>query len=147
MVSSISSKKKSTWGIIVVKSNSFVRFLEEIEDIKNHFEINWPLHSGAKCLALVKKCCHAWFNQNSDSSLLTLTGFHGNEAKYFFFWKKNLKWPTQKIWDFQNRQFSIFLFWFYGLVLRLWPWGPIDKIFKKKYWKLAILKIFLSWPF
>ena len=29
--------------IIVVKSNSFVRFLEEIEDIKNHFDINWPI--------------------------------------------------------------------------------------------------------
>ena len=41
-VSSISSNK-STWGIIVVKSNSFVRLLEEIEDIKNPFEIIWPL--------------------------------------------------------------------------------------------------------
>ena len=30
---------KSNWGIIVVKLNSFVRFLEEIEDIKNPFEI------------------------------------------------------------------------------------------------------------
>ena len=42
--SSISSKKtnenKSTRGIIVVKSNLFVRFLEEIDDPKNHFEIN-----------------------------------------------------------------------------------------------------------
>ena len=28
---------------MVVKSNSFVRFLEEIDDPKNHFEINWPL--------------------------------------------------------------------------------------------------------
>ena len=37
------NENKSTWGIIVVKSNSFVRFLEEIEDTKNHFEINWPL--------------------------------------------------------------------------------------------------------
>ena len=26
------NKNKSTWGIIVVKSNSFVRFLEEIDD-------------------------------------------------------------------------------------------------------------------
>ena len=32
-----------TWGIIVVKLNSFVCFLEEIDDPKNHFEINWPL--------------------------------------------------------------------------------------------------------
>ena len=37
------NENKSTWGIILVKSNSFVRFLEEIEDIKNPFEIIWPL--------------------------------------------------------------------------------------------------------
>ena len=37
------NENKSTWGIIVVKSNSFVHFLEEIEDIKNPFEIIWPL--------------------------------------------------------------------------------------------------------
>ena len=37
------NENKSTWGIIVVKSNLFVRFLEEIDDLKNHFEINWPL--------------------------------------------------------------------------------------------------------
>ena len=37
------NENKSIWGIIVVKSNSFVRFLEEIEDIKNPFEIIWPL--------------------------------------------------------------------------------------------------------
>ena len=37
------NENKSTWGIIVVKSNSFVPFLEEIDDLKNHFEINWPL--------------------------------------------------------------------------------------------------------
>ena len=37
------NENKSTWGIIVVKSNSFVRFLEEIEDIKNPFKIIWPL--------------------------------------------------------------------------------------------------------
>ena len=37
------NENKSTWGIIEVKSNLFVRFLEEIDDPKNHFEINWPL--------------------------------------------------------------------------------------------------------
>ena len=46
-MSLISSKKtnenKSTWGIIVVKSNFFVLFLEEIEDIKNPLEIIRPL--------------------------------------------------------------------------------------------------------
>ena len=39
------NENKSTWGIIVVKSNSFVHFFEEIDDPKNHFEINWPLGS------------------------------------------------------------------------------------------------------
>ena len=28
---------------MVLKLNSFVRFLEEIDDPENHFEINWPL--------------------------------------------------------------------------------------------------------
>ena len=37
------NENKSTWGIIVVKSNLFVPFLEEIDDPKNRFEINWPL--------------------------------------------------------------------------------------------------------
>ena len=37
------NENKLTWGIIVVKSNSFVRFMEEIEEIKNPFEIIWPL--------------------------------------------------------------------------------------------------------
>ena len=39
------NENKLTWGIIVLKSNSFVRFLEEIEDTKNPFEIIWPLVS------------------------------------------------------------------------------------------------------
>ena len=37
------NENKSTLGIIVVKSNSLVCFLEEIKDTKNHFEIIWPL--------------------------------------------------------------------------------------------------------
>ena len=35
-----SNENKSTWGVIVVKSNSFVHFLEEIGDTKNHFELS-----------------------------------------------------------------------------------------------------------
>ena len=31
------NENKSTWGIIVVKLNSFVRFLEEIDDPKKPF--------------------------------------------------------------------------------------------------------------
>ena len=34
---------KSTWGILVVKSNCFVCFLEELRIPKSPFEINWPL--------------------------------------------------------------------------------------------------------
>ena len=37
------NENKSTFGILVVKSNAFVHFLEEIEDVKNPFEIIWPL--------------------------------------------------------------------------------------------------------
>ena len=33
------NENKSIKGIIVVKLNSFVRFSEEIEDTKNHYEI------------------------------------------------------------------------------------------------------------
>ena len=34
---------KLTWGIIVAKSNFFVRFLEESRIPKSPFDINWPL--------------------------------------------------------------------------------------------------------
>ena len=37
------NENKSTWGIIVVKLNSFVRFLEETSAWKNHFDFVWPL--------------------------------------------------------------------------------------------------------
>ena len=39
------NENKSTWGIIVVKANFFVRFLEELRIPKSSFEINWPLVS------------------------------------------------------------------------------------------------------
>ena len=42
------NENKSTWVIIEVKSNSFVRFLEEIEDTKNPSKIIWPLR-GKHC--------------------------------------------------------------------------------------------------
>ena len=37
------NENKSTWGNIVVKLNSFVRFLEETLAWKNHFDFVWPL--------------------------------------------------------------------------------------------------------
>ena len=42
------NKNKSSWSIIVEKSNSFVRFLEEIKDTKNNFKFIWPLE-GSEC--------------------------------------------------------------------------------------------------
>ena len=46
------NENKSNWGIVVVKLNSLVRFLEEIEDTKNHFEIIWPLMNNvSRCKA------------------------------------------------------------------------------------------------
>ena len=36
-------QKRTKTSHILKKPNSFVRFLEEINDSKNHFEITWPL--------------------------------------------------------------------------------------------------------
>ena len=43
------NENKSTWGIIVVKSNSFVHFLEETSAWKNHFHYVWPLVTSIVC--------------------------------------------------------------------------------------------------
>ena len=43
MVSSNSPKKQTNEFVVVVKTNSFVRFLGEFEDTKSPFEIIWPL--------------------------------------------------------------------------------------------------------
>ena len=43
LVSSIPSKKRTKTCRIVVKTNSFVRFLEEFTAWKFALEINWPL--------------------------------------------------------------------------------------------------------
>jgi hypothetical protein len=53
------NENKSTWGIIVVKSNSFVHFLVEIDDPKNHFEIKWPLQYLEKKKIVITK---SWKN-------------------------------------------------------------------------------------
>ena len=44
------NENKSTWGIIVLKLNSFVHFLEETSAWKNQFEFVWPL---VKCFILM----------------------------------------------------------------------------------------------
>ena len=43
LVSSNSPKKRTNEFVVVVKTNSFVRFLGEFEDTKSPFEIIWPL--------------------------------------------------------------------------------------------------------
>ena len=45
LVSSNSPKKQTNKFIEVVKTNSFVRFLRELEDTKSPFEIIWPLEN------------------------------------------------------------------------------------------------------
>ena len=50
MESSISSKKRTKTCRIMVKTNSFVRFLEEFTAWQFAFKINWPLEAwGKKC--------------------------------------------------------------------------------------------------
>ena len=44
-------KNKSTWGIIVVKSNFIVGFLEELRIPTRPFEINWLLPRKAEIRA------------------------------------------------------------------------------------------------
>ena len=43
MLPSNSPKKRTNEFVIVVKTNSFIRFLGEFEDTKSPFEIIWPL--------------------------------------------------------------------------------------------------------
>ena len=43
------NENKSTWGIIVVKSNFFVCFLKGLKIPKSSFEINWPLGHMRRC--------------------------------------------------------------------------------------------------
>ena len=66
------NENKSTWGIIVVKLNIFIRFLGELRIPKSPFEINWPLgwighwaaitKIGISCSAFRSKCNtnHRW---------------------------------------------------------------------------------------
>ena len=66
------NKNKSTWGVIVVKSNSFFRFLEESEDTKSHFEIIWPL----QYLKKNKFFCPQKLKKKHPQKLLRKTQIH-----------------------------------------------------------------------
>ena len=57
MVSSISSKKWTKTRRIVVKTNSFVSFLEEFTAWQFAFEINWPLRRIKGSYLAVWSCC------------------------------------------------------------------------------------------
>ena len=54
------NENKLTWGIIVVKSNSFVRFLEETSAWKNYFEFVWPLITIFKNEIQCQLCLFSW---------------------------------------------------------------------------------------
>ena len=59
-------------------------------------------------------------HQNFEKSLQTNKLWHVfvgmKQKKFFFYEKKNSKWSTQKKLIFQNRQFSKFLRFVFGLV-------------------------------
>ena len=61
------NENKSTWGIIIVKSNSFVRFLEEIEDTKKPFRNYLTFNNGC----LMKISCKSLIIQKSNQFLDT----------------------------------------------------------------------------
>ena len=48
---------------VVVKSNLFVSFLEEIDDPKNHFKINWPLDTYQFASSWKTSCCFHLFGK------------------------------------------------------------------------------------
>ena len=95
-----------TSNILINASNNYI-----IQKPTTGFNLTY-LHSGAKCLVWVKKCCDVWLDQNFDPSLLTkkLWPFYMRmkQKKIFFLKKKFQKWPTEKKLIFQNRQFSKF---------------------------------------
>ena len=77
MESSISSKKRTKTRRIVVKTNSFVRFLEEFMAWQFAFEINWPL-------VLASPYLQFWF-----AELICLLLIVEVSSKIFRFRKKN----------------------------------------------------------
>ena len=54
-----------TSNILINASNNYI-----IQKPTTGFNLTY-LHSGAKCLVWVKKCCDVWLDQNYDPSLLT----------------------------------------------------------------------------
>ena len=104
------NKNKSTWGIIVVKSNFFIRFLEELRIPKSPFEINWPLYV-VKTLILFLKWFHPhhvvnknWFKwkiifckQIKDANITWLVVISARCTEYMY---AKLRWQSeqQSLW-------------------------------------------------
>ena len=72
------NKNNSIWGTIVVKSNLFVRFLEEMLAWKNHFNFVWPLEATLyldedRRKSLEQLCVNllSWLDLNSKKIFLT----------------------------------------------------------------------------
>ena len=84
------NENKSTWGIIVVKSNFFVRFLEELRTPESPFEINWPLTDTIFIFHI-----GSMFNQRSRSELPQID-------KLYVYWRLDsgpgrwAKWTSPK---------------------------------------------------
>ena len=86
------------------------------------FQVTWPLERGRNTkpefsIYEYSNITHSkefsgnqGKHQNFDPSILPykfgLIFMGMKQKKFFFFRKKNSKWPTQINWDFQNRQFS-----------------------------------------
>ena len=72
------NENKSTWDIIVVKSDFFVRFLEELRITKSPCKINWPL---TKSYHLTKGLRHL----HTIVNILSNTTKSLTQFWYFFF--------------------------------------------------------------
>ena len=79
------NENNSAWGIIVLKSNFFVRFLGELKIPKIHFEINWPLEG----IGLMRKC-----ETNLFLLLVMRKCLHLLTARTLFRSKKSLWCPS-----------------------------------------------------
>ena len=116
-----SKLKQNTW-LFKSKTSSL--------NVWNRWSLNY-INSPSKCLVWVKKCCHLWFDQNFDPSLLTNKLWLVFKRKF----KKKSKWRTQKKLSFSKSPILDICFWkFHGLVelihangidvvQPMWSWG------------------------
>ena len=96
---------KSTWGIIVVKSNFFVRFLGELRVPKSPFEINWPL--GLKDESSPEKFSFKSTQFSAFLDSITIYNFDHNSwrnSRSAAFFCRNSSWQLLTIINFYCRQ-------------------------------------------